>query len=187
VRELYDRSLTALNIYILEGQVPETIMSGQTGDVSPWAVFSWYEWVYFYDSAVPFPNDSKVLGRDLGPAIDVGPATTRKIFEKNGQIVYRPTVRSFTPKELHSKTEKLKRAEFDVTIREKHGVSFTYDDEGEAGDLPPGDITPTFESYEDDITPDLRVPDIDDLDPVFYDNYVGAQVNLPVEGKLKSV
>jgi hypothetical protein len=186
-RESYIRSLTALNIFSLQGQVPETIMSGQTGDISPWAVFSWYEWVYFRDSAVAFPNDSEVLGRDLGPAIDVGPAMTRKLLKKNGTIVYRPTVRSLTPDELHSETEKQKRAEFDIAIREKHGESFTYDDEGEAGDLPPGDdITPTFESYEDDMTPDLRVPDIDDVDPIFYDNYVGAQVNLPVEGELQS-
>ena len=52
--------------------------------------------------------------------------------------------------------------------------------------MPPGDITPTFDSYEDDDTKPFRVPDIDDVDPVFYDNYVGAQVTLPVGDEYKS-
>jgi hypothetical protein len=185
-REAYVRSLTALNFYSLQGQVPETIMSGQTGDISPWAAFAWYEWVYFHDSAVRFPNDSEILGRDLGPAIDVGPAMTRKLLKQNGQVVYRSTVRALTPDEIHSETEKQKRAEFDIEIRERLGVSFKYDDEGEAGDLPPGDITPTYEPYEDDTTPSSSVPDIDDVDPVFYDNYVGAQVTLLVDGELQN-
>ena len=38
-REAYVRSLTALDIYGLSGQVPETIVSGETADISPFATF----------------------------------------------------------------------------------------------------------------------------------------------------
>lgn len=73
-RESYIRSLTALDIYSLSGQVPETVVSGETADISPFASFKWYEWVYFRDTAVAFPEPQMVLGRDIGPAIDIGPA-----------------------------------------------------------------------------------------------------------------
>ena len=38
-REAYIRSHTAHNIYGLNGQVPETMVSGETADISPFALF----------------------------------------------------------------------------------------------------------------------------------------------------
>ena len=87
-REAYIHSHTAHDIFSLNGQVPETVVSGKTADISPFALFKWYEWVMFRDTLVPFPDDQMVLGRDLGPAIDIGPAMTRKILKENGHIVY---------------------------------------------------------------------------------------------------
>ena len=46
----------------------------------------------YRDTSIPFPETPLVLGRDLGLAIDIGPAMTRKILKANGQIVYRSTV-----------------------------------------------------------------------------------------------
>ena len=91
-REAYIRSHTAHDIFSLNGQVPGTIVSGETADISPFALFKWYEWVMFRDTSVPFPDDQMVLGRDLGPAIDIGPAMTHKILKETGHIVYRSTV-----------------------------------------------------------------------------------------------
>ena len=42
------RSHTALDIYGLEGQVPEMVMSGQTGDISSLCKFEWFEWLIFF-------------------------------------------------------------------------------------------------------------------------------------------
>ena len=42
------RSHTALYIYGLEGQVPETFMSGQTGDISSLCELEWFEWVMLF-------------------------------------------------------------------------------------------------------------------------------------------
>ena len=82
-QEAYVRSLTAHYIYKLDGQVPETLVSGETADISPLALFKWYEWVMFRDTSVTYPDDSTVLGRDLGPVIDIGPAMTRKVQKQN--------------------------------------------------------------------------------------------------------
>ena len=77
-REAYVRSNTAHNVFGLDGQVPETMVSGETSDITTFAEFAWYEWVKFRDTAVSFPEDQVILGRDLGPAIDIGPAYTRR-------------------------------------------------------------------------------------------------------------
>ena len=52
------------------GQVPETIMTGNTANISHIAEFGWYDWVMFRDNVPSFPNDKLILGRYLGPAID---------------------------------------------------------------------------------------------------------------------
>ena len=86
-REAYVRSLTARHdIYRLDGQVPETVVSSETADISPCALFKWYEWMMFRDTSVTYPDDSMVLGRDLGPAIDIGPAMTRKEAKRSGCV-----------------------------------------------------------------------------------------------------
>ena len=44
------RSHTALNIYGLEGKVPKTLMTGQTGDISNPCEFERFQWVVFFFS-----------------------------------------------------------------------------------------------------------------------------------------
>ena len=76
--------------------MPETIISGETADISPFAEFRWYEPIKYRDTSIPFPEDKMRFGRDLGPAIDIGPAMTCKILNKKGNVIYRSTVRSLT-------------------------------------------------------------------------------------------
>jgi hypothetical protein len=87
------RSHTSLDIFGLEGQVPESNIKGKTVDISTIAEYDWYEWVNFRDTAAKFPVSKIQLGRDLGAAIDIGPAMTRKMLKKNGRFMYRSSVR----------------------------------------------------------------------------------------------
>ena len=73
------RSHIPHNIWQLNGQVPQTIMTGQTADISQLYELAWYEFCLWHDSTVSFPDDKICLGRYLGPAIDVGPAMTANI------------------------------------------------------------------------------------------------------------
>ena len=41
------------------------------------------------DTAVQFPGNNMVLGRYIGPIIDVGPEFTVKILNGNGEVVHR--------------------------------------------------------------------------------------------------
>jgi hypothetical protein len=58
------RSHTALDQYDLRGQVPETIVSGQTADISPFVEHAWYDWVKWYDVMPLFPTPRRSM--DVG-------------------------------------------------------------------------------------------------------------------------
>jgi hypothetical protein len=94
--EAYVRSSTALDIFSLELQVPDTTVKGQTSDISPLAEYAWYEWVKFRDTGQNFPDSKEWLGRDLGPAIDIGPAMSSKVLKINGEVMFRVSVRGLT-------------------------------------------------------------------------------------------
>ena len=96
------RSCTCNDIYMTAGQVPETIMTVTTAEISHIAEFGWYDWVMYRDNIPSYPDDKLVLGRYLGPATDIGSALTAKILQPTGQFVCRSTLRHLTDKELQS-------------------------------------------------------------------------------------
>jgi hypothetical protein len=72
-RQAYVRSYTALVIFSLEGQVPETQVFGNQADISTVAEYAWYEFVNYGDVSVGLPDTNIQLVGDLGTAIDIGP------------------------------------------------------------------------------------------------------------------
>ena len=94
----YIQSNTAWDIYMLQGETPETVMSGDTLDISQFCELGFYEWIMFREEPdhAQFPADNPILGRYLGPAIDVGPAMTAKILKSNGEVIFRSTYRALT-------------------------------------------------------------------------------------------
>jgi hypothetical protein len=50
------------------GQVPETMMTGITADISHICQFGWYDWVMYYDATASFPHDKALIELSLGPA-----------------------------------------------------------------------------------------------------------------------
>ena len=180
------RSHIPHNLWQLNGQVPQTLMTGQTADISQLYEFAWYEFCMYHDSAIKFPEDKLCLGRYLGPSIDVGPAMTAKILKPNGNTRYVSTYRPLTNDELESPEMKSKMTQFDKQIHEVLGPSATITDlKEEIGDAE----TPIYEPYQDDKTEPYEVPDRDEFQ--VFDEYIGAEVNLPymdqmISGKVKS-
>jgi hypothetical protein len=78
-------------------------------DISTIEEYAWYEWVKLCDTASKFPVSKFRLCRDLGAAIDIGPAMARNILKKNGSVIYRTSVRSLTPDKIQSPTEQKER------------------------------------------------------------------------------
>ena len=181
------RSATCNSNFELAGQVPETIMKGETYDISLLAGYGWYDWVYYFDLAASYPEDKEKLGRYLGPATDMGPAQAAKILAESGMIKVRSTYRHLNADELRDENVLRKQAEYDATVKEKLGKSAKADEYDGLVDIE----TPTYEPYEDDDDPRPKeTPDVDDITPDTFDNYVGADVLLPkgsemVTGKVK--
>ena len=96
--------------------MPETIVTGQTADISPFCKLKWYEWVKFCDTSQSFPNDVILLGQYLGPSLDIGPAMTAKILKANGKVVYQSTYRGLNNDEIKSPIEQRERDRFDKSI-----------------------------------------------------------------------
>jgi hypothetical protein len=101
LREAYVRSHTSLDIFFMEGQVPESKVKGETVDISTIAEYYCYEWVKFRETATKFHVSKIQLGRDLGDVIDIGPTMARKSMKKNGSVMYRTSVRTLTPDEIN--------------------------------------------------------------------------------------
>jgi len=59
----YVQSHTCWPIYELQGETPETVVSGETADISQFCELSFYEWIVFRDEPVSFPNQNPVHGR----------------------------------------------------------------------------------------------------------------------------
>ena len=128
-----------------------------------------------------YPEHKEILGRWLGPAIDIGPAMTSKVLKGNGQVIYTSTYHAIADDEMAKPEEVKARQAFDAALATKLGAPMSKHDlpsEGVDAD------TPTFELYEDDENPPLWLPDADEVTPEVADSYVGAQVNLPIGGPL---
>jgi hypothetical protein len=83
--QAFIKSHTVGNELWLKRKTPETMLSGETANISEFAEFGWYNWVKFRDKTIPYPEDKLVLVRYLGPSTDVGPAVRAKILKENGQ------------------------------------------------------------------------------------------------------
>ena len=73
---------------MLQGEVTETVVWGWTSDISPLCEHEFYDCVMFIDKPIQYPDKNPVLGRYLGPEIDIGPEMTAKIMKANVKIVH---------------------------------------------------------------------------------------------------
>jgi hypothetical protein len=178
------RSHTAHDLYKLQGQVPETVMMGQTADISFICEFKWYAWVYYNESTANFPEERVVLGRYLGPTEpESGSVMTAKILKDNGQVIRRNTFRHIRLEEYDTEECKTARSKFDTIIETRLGEALTEKDI--SPEFTVAAVTPEFEVYEDDdreVTPTMDIDDIvgiDDYNPDKYEGYITSQVLLP--------
>ena len=59
----------ALDIYVMQGEVLETVMLGGTSDISQFYYHGFYDWVMFRDDPIQYPDEiqwkSDIWGRQL--------------------------------------------------------------------------------------------------------------------------
>jgi hypothetical protein len=169
------RSNTSNDIYMTSGEVPETIMTGSTADISHVCEFAWYDWVMLRN------NDKLILGRYLGPAAGIGSALTAKILKSNWQIVYRSTLRHLNDDERTCPVHTTNRKAYDESIAERLGPAAWEDD------FPAEDLTPEYDPFGGIGNAGFDLgPDQEDLEvtPEAHDNYVGVDLLFPKGGTM---
>ena len=82
----------------------------------------------FIDETIQFTDENTVLGRYLGPALNVGPEMTAKITKENGEVVHRYTYDDLTESEAHNLVHISRRETFDKNICVKLGPDVSPDD-----------------------------------------------------------
>jgi hypothetical protein len=112
--ESMGRSITVLDMFELNGQVPETIMSWETSDIWQLCKLGWYDWKKLWDKSVSFPDYPMTLGQYLEPSTHIGPAMTAKSLKDNRQIMHRSTYKSLVPDDIANPDEIRERDVFDI-------------------------------------------------------------------------
>jgi hypothetical protein len=177
------RSNIAHDIYQLKGQVPESIMTGKTSDISHICEFEWYEWVMYHEDK-GYPENKAKLGRYLGPTEPgIGSVMSYYVLQHNGEVVAKRTIRKLTPQEQEDETMSREQQAFDGKVTQKLGDPMLDQDlaavKASRGVKVTNAVTPEYEAYEDDQEHQKRMPDTDNFDPETYDEYILAQVQLP--------
>jgi len=175
------RCLTALNIRELDGEVPDTLMFGDTSDISALAEFAWYDYVWYLS-----PEDEnlerKRIGRYCGPSFDIGDYLCARILTAKAKFVSRTSVFPLKPEELSSDAVKQKLEAYETTLKEKLKDGYKplkLDAEDEDDDEVE---TPTFEPYvpaEPDDPAAEELAEADEIQHDAMDRYISARVHLP--------
>ncbi len=168
------RSLTAHDLPFLAMRTPEERISGRTPDISEYAHFSWMQWVW-YRKPAQFPEEDLQLVRWLGVAQDVGQAMTYWVLTHKGTVVARSSVTPVTPDDLLDETLEHQKSTFMLGCVSPDDVGAS------ASSTTPIEVFPDV--VDDD--PVHTTHEADDFTPEAYDEYLRAQVILPVGGELK--
>jgi hypothetical protein len=140
-------SNTALDLYALGGLTAKTVIKGSTSDISRLVEYKWYGWVKFRDTVPSFPDTNEVLGRWLGPSVNVGSEMCYHILKNTGKVVQRTNVGPLTEAEWESESEKNSRTTFENEIEAKLDPNAKPSDFTDGGDSE----TPNFDIYSDDV------------------------------------
>ena len=131
---------------------------------------------------VAYPETKLILGRYLGPGINIGPAMNAKIIKANGRYVHRSTLQGLTQDEIDNPEEKKSLEEFDSKITKNLGPH------AKPSDFAQSDINveESNDLYKDEEQDGTGAPYQDDLDEKYFNMYVGAEVLLPLENSMQS-
>ena len=188
------RRLTALDIPELEGRTPMENVTGSTPNITPYAMFDWYQPVYFHQPTSAFPHQRRDMGRLIGVADNCTDELAYVVLPKSGIPLIRKSIWAIPPERVDTDEVMADILELDMTIRDKYGDhklrlnslgqvkatdlynTFGLDDFPE----PPPDL---FEGDEADplefVQPDEQLKDADDYTPEALDQYLAAELLMP--------
>ena len=169
------RSFTAHDSLMLNSRTPEERITGVTPDISEFIHFSWAQWVWYRDPN-SFPEADVHLGRWLGVAEDVGQAMTYWVLTDKRTIIARSSVAPLSDVDMRSPSIKEQFTRF-------NDKCFLQNARG--GPSPNGiEIFPeVIKEMDEDLI--YNTQEADEFTPESFDEFLSAQVLLPVGGELR--
>jgi hypothetical protein len=166
-------SLIAHDLPALKTRTPEEAVTGRTPDISEFAHYSWFEWIWYRDQA-SFPKPKLCLGRWVGIAGDVGQAMTYWILTSQCTIIARSSIIRLQDYELRDPLILSQQAQFTAQMHERKCLSSTSEEP-----------FVTVDDQEEVLSQDeegaiFQTTEMDEYTPESYDEYLSAQVTLPV-------
>jgi hypothetical protein len=182
------RCFTAHSFPELDGMTPYEKLYARTGDISAYAQFDWYQYVWYIDPPSDAAQTRRKLGRWIGVAENFGTALTYFILPKSGTVVARSSVTPVTMEELMSDEVKQLCNDLDESINQRIGDDRTNDEV--IADFPnvpqiPDDIFVDDENDFDPVDPS-ELPEADEMpSPDAYDQYLTANVLIGRAGEMQ--
>mmetsp|Transcript_8647 Transcript_8647/g.12593 ORF Transcript_8647/g.12593 Transcript_8647/m.12593 type:complete len:946 (-) Transcript_8647:1039-3876(-) len=170
-------SLTAQKLPALKSRTPEEAMVGKTPDISEFAHHTWFEWVWYRDGT-SYPESSISLGRWIGVAADVGQPMTYWILTLNCTVIARSSVKSLQDFEKRDPVIISQQEAFMRSIFERKKLSSEFES-------PWITVDDKFEFDPDEEAEIYSTPEADEFTPESYDEYLSAQLVLPVGEELR--
>jgi hypothetical protein len=179
------RRLTSLSIPDLDGRTPQEHVEGSTPDITAYALFDFYETVYYYTPTPIFPFEKKTIGKWLGVAHNATDELAYVILTNTEKVVIRKSV--WAVKEEDTKTDGFKAdlLELNASIDKRYGNHTLTPKAMKAATFemmpePPVDL---FEDDEND--PLIPYDEATDHTPEGADEYLTSEVQLPHGGEMK--
>jgi hypothetical protein len=168
-------SLTAHSLPALRARTPEENITGCTPDISEYTHFAFFDWVWYREQAV-FPEADMRLARWVGVATDVGQALTYWLLTDKCTVIVRSSVIHLRDYELSDPTILRQQDEYMRKIHERGHMSYDFED--------PFIITESDHQFSEFMHEEenqvYSTPEMDDFTPETYDEYLVAQVLLPL-------
>ena len=188
------RRLTALDIPGLEGRTPYERVTGSTPNITPYAMFEWYEPVYFHQPVAGYPHQKRELGRVIGVADNCTDELAYVILTRTGKVQVRKSIWAIEPHKFNDLSVQADLLEFDHLIDTKYGdktLNLNREGRVRATDLPDEpsieDLPPPppdlFDGDQEDplepIEPNVHSKEADEFTPEAMDEYLTAELLLP--------
>jgi hypothetical protein len=181
-------SLTAHNYSSLQMQTPDELVTGHTPDISEFAHFAWFQWVWYRDDA-SFLEENIHLGRWIGMATDVGQAMTYWILNDKSNVIARSSVIALQDHEKRNPLILSRQLAFMEQLKMKHGdradekLTHVFVSDNDIQDSISQDSIALLQELTDGEA-GYHMPEMDDFTPDSYDEYLTAQILLPVGSKM---
>ena len=170
--------LTALGIPQLNGQTPEAFVTGSTPDISPYAMFDFFEKVYYSMPVEEFPYEKRCVGYWIGVAENCVDDMAMIVLTSNGRVVVRKDVWAIPDDDRKKPAIQASIAELEKQVAERLGKDDVLDDPEMPKDLFVEDEVDEPEE------PDSVMPKADSYTPEEMDEYISAELLLPHGGDL---